>query len=336
MNVALIGFGYWGPNIARNIMASEKLHLYAICDTIPARLERARKLYGAVPVKFVSGYEALLECPDIGGIVIATPTKANYQLAMGAIKYGKHIFIEKPMTATSAQAYEVAAAAEKAGVIIHVDHIMLYNKVILYIKNMIDSGELGELIYYDSSRMNLGPIRKDVNAMLDLAVHDLAVIDYLSGGGAPLFVDAVGGSGYGKQETLTYLTMKYEGFIAHLRSSWISPIKERRMIIGGTKKMVLFDDVKSIDKLTVYDSGIEVNASDIYGDYEYKVRTGDIQIPYIEQEDSLFNSLDHFALCVEKNMPSRSSPLQAIRVIETLERAQICLEANGGLLSFSQ
>ncbi len=325
MNIALVGFGYWGPNIAANIMRCEKANLAAICEADSVRLERARGLYSARDVKFVSEYAALLYDKTIDAIAIATNTAANHRLALEAIEAGKHLFIEKPMAATAREARAVGAAAEKAGVIVHVDHIMLYNNVVAYIREMLESGALGELLYYDSSRMNLGPIRKDVNAMTDLAVHDLAVIDWLSGGKTPDAVTAVGGAGYGAQETLTYLTMKYPGFLAHLRSSWMSPVKERRMIIGGTKKMLVFDDVKSIDKLTVYDSGIEVTPAPVYGDYEFRVRTGDINIPYIPFADSLLASIEHFAECVEKGRLSRSSHLQAIRVIETLERAQALL-----------
>jgi predicted dehydrogenase len=324
LNIALIGFGYWGPNIAKNIALSDKANLYAICDTRPARLELARKMHPAALL--VSDYRELLADPKVDGLALATAPQANCQLALAAIAQGKHLFIEKPMTATSAEARAVAEAAEKAGLIVHVDHLMVHNNIIRYIKEMLDKGELGEMLYYDSSRMNLGPIRTDVNAMLDLAVHDLAVIDYLSGGKTPLSLSAVGSAGYGRQESLTYLTMKYEGFMAHLRSSWVSPIKERRIIIGGTKKMLVFDDVKLIDKLTIYNSGIEVNRAEQYGEYEYKVRTGDIFIPYIEFEDSVLASVEHFVACAKSGKPSLSSPAQAIRVIEILERAQGMLE----------
>jgi predicted dehydrogenase len=319
MNIALIGFGYWGPNIARKIVSCGKTNLAAICEANPERAARAGSMFPSA--RITSDFDSLLADRDIGAIAIATNTQANHPLAMAAIAAGKHLFIEKPMTATAEQAREVAAAADKAGVIIHVDHIMLYNNVVAYIKDMLDSGELGELLYYDSSRMNLGPIRKDVNAMTDLAVHDLAVIDWLSGGKKPIEIAALGGAGYGKQEALTYLTMRSDGFIAHLRSSWTSPVKERRIMIGGTRKMLVFDDVKTIDKLTVYDSGIEIVPADVYGEYEFKVRTGDIHIPFLPFEDSLQSSVSYFADCVEAGKQSRSSPAQAIRVIEILEKA---------------
>ena len=330
ISIALIGFGYWGPNIAKNIAASKKTRLYAICEANSQRLERARNMYVSADVKLVSDYHQLLDDPNVDAVAIATATQFNYRIAMDAIAAGKHLFIEKPMTATSAQAREIAEAAEKKGIIIHVDHIMVYHNIIEYIKNIIDSGDLGELLYYDSSRINLGPIRKDVNAMLDLAVHDLAVIDYMSNGKTPFAVSAAGGVDYANQEALTYLTMKYDNFIAHIKSSWISPVKERRIIVGCTKKMIIFDDVKATDKLIIYDSGIEVETTDVCGEYEYKVRTGDTIAPFFDNKDALLASVEHFADCINSGIQSRSSPLQAIRVIEILERAQECMQAGNG------
>jgi predicted dehydrogenase len=179
--------------------------------------------------------------------------------------------------------------------------------------------------------MNLGPIRKDVNAMLDLAVHDLAVIDYISGGKEPFHVEAIGEKHYGSQETLTYLTLKYAGFLAHIKSSWISPIKERRTIIGGSKKMVIFDDMKTIDKLTIYDQGIIEQGTE-YGQYEFKARSGDITIPYIPQEDALRNSIEHFADCVQNGKQSISDGNHGIKIIRILDEAREKLKTNSILV----
>ena len=204
---------------------------------------------------------------------------------------------------------------------------MIFHPIIRYIKKMYDEGMLGDLIYFDISRMNLGPIRKDVNAMLDLAVHDLAVIDYISGGKEPYHVEAIGEKHYGSQETLTYLTLKYDGFLAHIKSSWISPIKERRTMIGGTKKMVIFDDMKTMDKLTIFDQGI-IETGEEYGAYEFKARSGDITIPYIPQEDALRNSIEHFARCAEEGRESLANGEQGIKVIKILDRAKEALIAS--------
>ncbi len=198
--------------------------------------------------------------------------------------------------------------------------------MVRYIKKMIDNGELGDVIYIDISRINLGPIRKDINAMLDLAVHDIAVIDYLLGGFEPEYLDIVGTKFCGKQENITYLTMKSGEKLVNINSSWISPVKVRTTTIGGTKKMVVFDDL-AINKLKIYDSGIDVIQGEIYGDYEFKTRVGDVFMPHISFEDSLLNSLEHFADCIVKRKESMSGPEQCIRVMKILEWAQNILKS---------
>ena len=216
---------------------------------------------------------------------------------------------------------------EIEGKCIHCDHIMVHHPIERYIKGLIDSGELGDLIYYESSKANLEPIKADINAMLDLAVHDIAVLDYLSGGLEPDFIEAIGEKMYGEQETLTFLTMRYPGFLAHIKSSWISPLKERRTIIGGTKKMLVFDDVKVVDKLAIYDQGIvHRDTGSGYGEYEFKVRTGDMVAPYIPYEEPLRISVEHFADCVVKGERSITGAEQAVRVVKILDSALLRLE----------
>lgn len=225
--------------------------------------------------EYALDYKKYLDDPKVDAFAVVIQTEPSYQVALDVLRSGKHLFIEKPMASNAQRAEDICRAAEENRRIVHCDHIMVYHPIIRYIKKMVDSGELGDMIYFDVSRINLGPIRMDVNSMLDLAVHDLAVIDYLSGGKEPYHVEAIGEKCYGEQETLTYLTMKYPGFLAHVKSSWISPLKERRVMIGGTKKMLIFDDMRLVDKLTIYDQGIvKKDKGDEYGAYEFKVRTG--------------------------------------------------------------
>ena len=318
MRIALIGYGYWGPNLARNIGALG--HLYGICDNDRAKLESAKTIYEK-KINYASDYREFLELHEVDAVAISTPTEYSYEIAMASLNAGKHVFIEKPISTTVERAENIKHAAEQTGLIVHCDHIMVYNPVIRYIKRMIDDGVLGDLMYVDVSRVNLGPIRKDVNAMLDLAVHDIAVIDYLSGGKTPTTVLAMGKVLYGKQESLTFLTMEYDSFVAHIKSSWVSPQKERKTIIAGTKKMVVFDDVQ-INKLAVYDHGIEAIRGDVYGTFEYETRTGDILYPHIPYEDSLRNSVAHFVDCVALNRLSLSGPDSSLRVMKVLEAAQ--------------
>ncbi len=320
MNVALIGYGYWGPNLARNICDTQGVKLYGICDFRPNMLEKAKKNYKD-EVKYSCDYKEFIDSPEVGAVAIATQTDPSFQIAMDALSAGKHVFMEKPIASTYEKALKIKELGDRKGLVIHCDHIMLYNPVIRYIKNMIDAGELGDIMYIDISRINLGPIRKDVNAMLDLAVHDIAVIDFLGGGQQYQSMSVMGQALFGVQEAITYLTIKYASFIAHIKSSWVSPMKERRMMIAGTKKMAIFDDVKVTEKLAVYDHGFKVNQSEEYGAYEVETRTGDIFIPNIPYSDSLKNSFTHFIDCISKGSTSLSGPDHSLRVMKVLEAA---------------
>jgi len=320
LKVVQVGYGYWGANISKKIINSSKLKLKALCEILPERMEKARK---ALPdtVKISNNYENYLNDSEVDAFIIATETVNTFEIGMQAMAAGKHVFMEKPLATTVERSLRLMERAKKQNVILHCDHIMLYNPYYRYIKKMYEAGDLGDLIYFDVEKLNLGPIRKDVNALMDLAVHDVAVIDWLSNGKEPVELSALGETPFGKQETLTYLTMKYDGFIAHLKSSWVSPLKVRQTVIAGTKKMVIFDDM-SIEKVKIYDCGIDVVPADIYEDYAFLNRRGDIYIPNIEFEDSLQNSLEFFANCVQTGQQSLSGPEQSLRVMKVLEWAQ--------------
>jgi predicted dehydrogenase len=323
MKIALVGYGYWGPNIAKNAMISDKIDLAAICDVSKERLNKAKTIYGD-GVQYYEDYHELLDRDDIEGFALALKNDVGQKIAEDILTSGKHLFIEKPLAKSVRDAVKLKELADAKGLILHVDHIMIFNPIVRKIKEIIDSGELGELVYFDSSRVNLGPsIKEDVNAMWDLAVHDLAMIDHLSGGAQSEKVNAVGLSRFAEKEALTYLTIQYDGFIAMLKSSWISPLKERQIIIGGTKKMIVFDELK-MDKLMVYDKGVNYSKKkkfEEYGEYEVSIRNGDMYSPYIPEEDSLLNSINHFADCVLNNMQSLANADQAIRVLSILEQA---------------
>lgn len=321
INIVQIGYGYWGTNVARNLVQSKETNLVALSDMAQSRLDAAKAVYGSAISDYTTDCDKYLNDPAIDAFALVIQTEPSFEIAKKILKAGKSLFIEKPMASDTERAIELNRLAHENHVVLHVDHIMIFHPIIRYIKNMYDSGALGDLVYFDISRMNLGPIRRDVNAMLDLAVHDLAVIDYISGGKEPYHVEAIGEKHYGSQETLTYLTLKYDGFLAHVKSSWISPIKERRTMIGGTRKMVIFDDMRTVDKLTIYDQGI-VETGEEYGLYEFKARTGDITIPYIPQEDALRNSIEHFAACVRDGHESIANGDHGIKIIRILDEAK--------------
>lgn len=329
MKIALIGYGYWGPNIARNLNKTKKADLYAICDMDEKNLDKARKLYGD-DIKYVKDYHELID--DVDACCVALRQNVSYPIALELLEKKKHLFMEKPLATSTEQVQNMGKMSEQYGVTLHVDHIMVYHPIIRYIKQMIETGELGDLLYFDVSRMNLGPhIKNDINAMWDLAVHDLAVLDYLCDGREVKRVSASGLAHYGKSEELTYLTVKYDGNIsASVRSSWISPIKERRMIIAGTKKMAIFDDMQLDEKLTICDKGIDISSDfEEYGKYEARVRLGNLVMPYIGTEDILLNSIEHFIDCINEGRESITGYKQAERVISILEKADRDIRSEG-------
>ncbi|MGA2406153.1 MAG: Gfo/Idh/MocA family oxidoreductase [Bacteroidales bacterium] len=328
INIALIGYGYWGPNVAKNIFESKLTKLYSICDKRPERLDLAKTKYLS-QTNYNIDYNDLLKNIEIDAIAIVVETSAHFKIAKEAILAGKNVFLEKPMTSNSSDAEELKELASQNHVKLHVDHIMLFHPAIKKIKSMVESGEIGELIYFDSSRLNLGKIKNDVSAMWDLAVHDLAVIDFLINGISPDQISVMGEKHWSKKESLTFLNLKYGRFIAHLKSSWISPVKERRIIVAGTKKMIVFDDMRSSENLIIYDKGFNSNSkyeNIEYEDYAPEVREGNALIPHLQIEDALKNSIEYFANIIVNDNISYSGADQAIRIINILEQADILLK----------
>ncbi len=320
--ISLIGFGYWGPNVAKNIYNNNDMVLYSICDYQESRLKIARSIY-IEQTCYELDYKKILSDPEIDAVAIAVETSGHFNLTKEALLSGKHVYIEKPFTDTVAEAEELKELADSLGLIIHVDHIMIYHPVIRKIKEMFDSGELGDILYFDSMRMNLGQIKKDVSAMWDLSIHDLSIVDYITNGKLPTYINAIGEKHYNPRESLCHLSLKYGNFLAHMQSSWISPLKERRIVFGCTLKMVVYDDMKEVQKLMIYDKGVNVISGDNleYPEYAVETREGDMHAPYIKQEDALYNSLEHFRNCLISGLPSISDASQAIRLQKILEIA---------------
>lgn len=317
LKVMQVGYGYWGANVSAKLQQSKKFKFKYLVETDKEKQERARIRFPEIEV--IDSYREKLE-EEIDAVIICTQTEYSFQIALDAMNAGKHIFIEKPLAKNLVLAEQLVDKAKEKQVVLHCDHLMVYNPVVRYIKKMIDSGELGEIQYIDIVRANLGPIRKDINALLDLAVHDIAVADYLLDGLNPEKITAYGTNTVGEQDTITYLTMKQDNVLININSSWVSPVKIRRMTIAGSHKMCIFDDTKN-DKLRIYDKGIEISQGIEYGRYEYNARSGDLLIPHIEFEDSLLNSLEYFADCINEKKESLSGPIQSIRVMKILEES---------------
>ncbi|WP_269476853.1 Gfo/Idh/MocA family protein [Hominibacterium faecale] len=320
INIALIGYGYWGPNVARNLYKNKAYKLSAICDKKVERLKLAKDLYGEA-TQYMQDYDKILHNNNIEAVALAVETSAHYRLAREALLAGKHVYVEKPFTDNVKDAIELYELAKQNKLRIHVDHIMVYHPIIRKIKEVIDSGDLGDILYFDCSRINLGQIKNDVSAMWDLSVHDLSIVDFLSDGAEPISINAMGEKIYSEKESITFLNLKYENFLASITASWLSPIKERRIIIAGTKKMLVYDDVDVLNKLIIYDKGFDTNKNVEYEDYVIKTRGGDAIIPRLEQGDALFNSLEHFRQCIIKQQDSLTDAKAAIRMIKILETA---------------
>jgi len=326
LNIALVGYGYWGPNVAKNLFANQDYNFCCICDKRKERLERARKLYASA-VEYTKNYDEIIANKEIDIIALAVETSAHYNLAKQALLAGKHIYVEKPFTDNVKEAVELKQLADKKGLMIHVDHIMVYHPAIRKMKEIVKSGELGDIIWIDCSRLNLGQVKNDVSSMWDLTVHDLAIVDYLTDGAQIQDVKAMGTKAYSERYSITQLEVQYDGFFSTMRASWVSPIKERKMIVTGTKKMIVYDDVDVVNKLIVYDKGFDVQADEEYAQYVVKARSGDAWIPQLNVEDALFNSLEHFRGCVEENRKSLTDADAAIRVIDVLEKADKSLNS---------
>lgn len=323
LNVALIGYGYWGPNVAKNLYRNKQVNFKYICDLKQERLDLAKNLY-ANDVLYTQSFDEVIADDSIDAVCLAVETSSHFELGKRVIEAGKHLYVEKPFTENVVRAVELKKLAADKGVIIHVDHIMIYHPAIIKIKSIIDKGELGDIIYMDCSRMNLGKVKNDVSAMWDLSVHDLSIIDYLSDGAKVKTVKSMGKIIYSAKPSVTFITADYGTFIANIKANWVSPIKERKLIIAGTKKMLVYDDVDVLNKLIVYDKGFDViKASDPmeYSEFVVKTRSGDALIPQLEVGDALYNSLEHFRQCIFNKMESMSGPDAAIRVLTVLEEA---------------
>lgn len=321
IKVALIGYGYWGPNVAKQLYSNPEIDFAYICDKKVDRLEKAKSIY-VNAVSYTESFDEILSDESIQAVALAVETSSHFKLAKQALEAGKHVYVEKPFTSTVKEAEELKKIADERKLIIHVDHIMMYHPYIQYIKKLYDSGDIGDVLYFDASRMNLGQVKSDVNAMWDLAIHDLSIMDYFFNPGAPWKINVIGQKSINKSEVTTFMLLKYESFIANIKSNWLSPLKERKLIIAGTKKMIVYDDVSLVEKLKIYDSGLtKENLGSEYDNYVVKTRTGDILSPDVKGGDALYNSVNHFIECIKNNKQSLSSPEQGIRLLRILEEA---------------
>ncbi|MBL9199390.1 MAG: Gfo/Idh/MocA family oxidoreductase [Opitutaceae bacterium] len=334
LGVAVIGCGYWGPNLLRNFHESRDTKLVGVADLNPDRLAWARGLYPHITA--TSSADELISDPRVDAVAIATPVNTHYELAMRAVRAGKHVLVEKPLCHRSDLARELIEEADKRKVTLMVDHTFIYTPAVRKIKQLIKDGDLGQIYYYDSARINLGLVQSDVNVLWDLAVHDLSIIQFLFNE-TPQAVSATGMRHIsGRPETIAYLTLHYgSGLIAHCHVNWLSPVKVRRTLIGGTRKMVVYDDVEPSEKLRIYDTGVKVgphgDAREGHPDYRLRIdyRKGDISIPHLEGKEALKLEVEHFVESIRSGKPPLSGGQEGLQLIRTLEAASQSLFLKG-------
>jgi len=329
IKIGLIGYGYWGPNLARNFQNNLHFQLGAICDFAPDRLETAGRLYPGVSLLKEIG--DLIDDPDLDVIAIATPVSTHYDLAKKALLAGKHVWLEKPMTEKAEQGEELIELADAKDKILLVDHTFVYTGAVRKIKELIDQGALGDLIYYDSTRANLGLFQQDVDVIWDLAPHDLSIMDYLMPV-RKLAISATGSHFYGNGIVPKALLGIYmEGnIVAHINVSWVSPVKIRDTFIAGTSKMVLYDDNQPSEKIKIYDKGVDLyqTKEDLYR-LKVQYRVGDMYAPKLEGHEALAFETQHFADCILNGKRPITDGKAGLEVVKILVAANESLKQNG-------
>lgn len=329
IGVGLIGCGYWGPNLLRNFSEAPGARMIAVSDLRPERLGPVRLRYPTVQT--TTDYRDVLTHPAVDVVAIATPVSTHFEFAMQALKAGKHVWLEKPLTRTTDEAERLLDEAEHRRRLIMVDHTFIYTGAVRKIKELVETGELGQLYYYDSVRVNLGLFQHDVNVLWDLAVHDLAIMDYVLKA-RPCAVAATGIAHVtGQPENTAYLTCFFETpLMAHFHVNWLSPVKIRRTLIGGDRQMIVYDDLEPSEKVKVYNKGITVN-NGTEGVYQMLVgyRTGDMWAPQLNTTEALRVATQHFLECIQQGRQPLTDGAAGLRVVRLLEAATQSLAERG-------
>jgi len=329
IGIGVIGFGYWGPNLVRNFSELQKSKVLAICDARPERLKSAQLRYPGVET--TNDFRELMDHRGIDAIAIATPVSSHYELAMESLKAGKHVLVEKPLTMTSEQGIRLIDEAEKRSLTLMVDHTFLYTGAVRKIKDLVDTNGVGEVYYYDSVRVNLGLFQHDVYVIWDLAVLDLSIMDYVLGM-EPVSVSATGISHVtGKPEDIAYLTLFFDSrVIAHIHVNWLAPVKVRSTLIGGDKKMIVYDDLEPSEKIKIYDKGITLgnNGEGIYKEM-IGYRTGDMWAPKLDTAEALKLEAVHFLQCIEEKKKPVTDGAAGLRIVKILEAATESMKEHG-------
>ncbi|HMF58062.1 MAG TPA: Gfo/Idh/MocA family oxidoreductase [Pyrinomonadaceae bacterium] len=337
ITVGVIGCGYWGPNLLRNFVENEAAQLLWICDLDAKRLDAMGRRYPAA--RTTRDYRQMLADPHLKAVVIATPVATHYQFAREALAAGKHVLIEKPITSASREAEELIEMAEAGELVLMVDHTFIYTGAVRKIKEIVSSGELGELLYFDSVRINLGLFQRDINVVWDLAPHDLSIMDYIMER-QPEAITATGSCHIERGiENIAYLMLRFpDDFIAHFHFNWLAPVKIRRTLIAGSRKMIVYDDTEPSEKIRVYDKGVMTTRTNGDTDKEavyqtlVSYRTGDVWVPKLDQTEALHHICQEFLSAITEKRRPLTDGHAGLRVVRILEAAQESIKKGGQLI----
>ncbi len=336
LKVGVIGCGYWGPNLIRNFSQLKESEVKICIDLNEERLAHMKNLYPFVETG--KDYKEMLVNGGIDAVVIATPPRSHFKLAMEALEAGKHVFVEKPLALSSSESIAMIKAAEERGLKLMVGHTFVYTAAVNKIKELIESGELGEIYYINTTRVNLGLFHDDINVVWDLAPHDVSILNYILDA-QPEKVAAVGYSYIRKGiEDVAFLTFQYPGSVlAHVHVSWLNPNKIRTTTVVGSKKMLVYDDVSSLEKIRIYDKGVSIMPHyDTFGEFQLSYRFGDIFIPKLDDSEPLKNACKHFVECIEKDACPRSGGEHGLDVVKVLEASMESMQNSGVLVPIDE
>jgi len=332
IKLGVVGYGYWGPNIVRNFHTNESSEVVMVCDKNPKTEERLRKACPSIP--FTLDENEIMNSTKIDAVAVVTPVWTHYELAKKALENGKHVFVEKPFTSSAAQAEELIDLAERKHLKIMVDHTFLFTGAVKKIRQLVDQGALGDLYYYDSLRVNLGLFQHDVNVIWDLAPHDLSIMDYIIND-KPEAVVATGECHLNGVEDVAFITVYFpRRIIAHINVNWLSPVKVRTTLIGGEKKMVVWNDLEADEKIRVYDKGVSMSATP--GNLHQLLvsyRSGDMWAPQVEQVEALRAETSYFLKCLQQNVKPFNDGEAGLRVVRILEAADRSVRNRGKVVA---
>jgi predicted dehydrogenase len=335
IGIGVIGYGYWGPNLVRNFFETSGASVVRVSDLRPERLSHLRARYPTI--KATTDYQDLLADPAVDAIVIATPVATHYELALQALQASKHVLVEKPLADTSTHAAHLVQVAAERQRVLMVDHTFVYTGAVRKIRELIANRALGEIYYYDSTRVNLGQFQNDVNVLWDLAVHDLAIMDFVLRE-RPVAVSATGmGHIAGKPENLANITLFFASRqIAHVHVNWLAPVKVRQILIGGSKRMIVYDDVEPSEKVKVYDKGVDVaHRPEAFYELMVNYRSGDMWAPKLEMAEALRTEAAHFVDCIANQKLPQTDGCAGLRIVQILEAAGSSLRSRGACVELA-